>query len=296
MLVFVVLHYMALPMTEECIETLEGTFAQQSFHIVVVDNGSPDSNGFKLQKKYRGDNRVTVILNEKNLGFAQGNNVGYQYVRNIGNADFVVVMNNDVLIHDKGFIERVYSIYRETSFAVLGPDIYASRAGTHQSPMRLKGYTRAEVQRIHNQRVHWLAIYPLYYGGIYSVEKVKAIVKKAIHWKPRNASLINPYAAEKRIENPVLHGACIIFSKNYMKNEENAFNPNTFLYLEEDILHTICMKKGYKMIYDSSIRVEHLEDISTNALYKSDYKKLKMKFKNLVKSSEVLLSIMEDRE
>ena len=40
--------------------------------------------------------------------------------------------------------------------------------------------------------------------------------------------------------NPVLHGACYIFSRRYLELEKEAFDSRTFLYHEEEILHYNC--------------------------------------------------------
>lgn len=292
MIVFVILHYMSLEMTEKCIDTIKSSLKEQNYHIVIVDNASGNGTGHKLKRKYDKKERMTVILNEKNLGFAQGNNVGYEYAKKFLNPDFMVIMNNDVMIKDNDFVYKIYSIYEETEFSVLGPDIYACKTGLHQNPMRLNGYTRDEIIQIRNIRKRWLSVYSLYYVKLWSVEKLKVFIKKLIRWKSKDSALINPYALEKRIKNPVLHGACLIFSKRFIQAEMYAFNPDTFLYMEEDILHYTCLKKGYSLIYDSSILVEHMEDVATNMVHKSQYSKLKMKYKNLIKSCDVLIKLM----
>ena len=48
------------------------------------------------------------------------------------------------------------------------------------------------------------------------------------------------------------------------------------------------------MVYEPKISVEHMEDVSTDMAFKSDYTKRKMKYKNLVKSGKVLLDVIEN--
>ena len=47
----------------------------------------------------------------KNLGFARGNNVAYQYSKFKYKPDFIVIMNNDVEIETNNFEEKVSEIY-----------------------------------------------------------------------------------------------------------------------------------------------------------------------------------------
>ena len=288
--VFVILHYLSYEMTCRCVDTLIAAFAGQAYHIVIVDNGSPNGSGAALTNQYGHLDTCTVLLSEKNLGFAKGNNLGYQYALDNLAPEFIVVMNNDVLVEDPSFFEKIRRIYRENSFFVLGPDIYACKADSHQNPMRRTGYTKAQVAEIIRTRKRWLALYPLHFFYLRSLNWAKKVLKKllGIKGKPR----ANPLASIA-LENPVLHGACYIFSKDFLSARSYAFHPGTFLYFEEDILHYDCQKSGYKMLYDPSISVTHLEDVSTNIAYRSEYGKRKMKYRNLVRSATVLLEQME---
>lgn len=296
MIAFVILHYLSQEMTEECISKIEEKFDKSNFKIVVVDNASSNGSGQRLKNKFEDDPTCEVLLNNQNVGFARGNNVGYQFAREHYNPDFIVIMNNDVLIEDAKFIDKIQSIYEETRFDVLGPDILAIKVGVHQNPMKAKPYSRSELENILNERQRWLAHYKLHYYVRYMSERIKECIKKIVHWKSKSPENINSLHKKHRIENPVLHGACLIFSKRFIQNEDVAFNPGTFLYMEEDILHYTCRRKGYKLLYDSSLSVHHLEDVSTNLEFKSDYEKRRMKYRNLVNSVKVLLDLMNEDE
>lgn len=49
--------------------------------IIIVDNCSPNGSGKQLEKMYSKCINITVIINEENQGFAKGNNLGYQYIK-----------------------------------------------------------------------------------------------------------------------------------------------------------------------------------------------------------------------
>jgi len=56
----------------DCIESLtKQTYTNTE--IIIVDNGSSDGSQDAVRKKYP---EVKLIENEKNLGFAKGNNIG----------------------------------------------------------------------------------------------------------------------------------------------------------------------------------------------------------------------------
>ena len=289
--IFVILQYLSLDMTLQCLDTLAKTFQGQAYHAVVVDNGSPNGSGIQLEDTLQGNPCCTVLRSAENLGFAKGNNLGYSYAAEHFDPEYIIVMNNDVLVQDPDFFQKIRAIEAETDFYVLGPDIYAPAADVHQSPMSASGYTLPQVKKIIRQRKSWLAVYPLHFWGSKAIQSGKTLVKKLLGRKPKPFN--NPLSTAKRMENPVLHGACYIFSRKFLSVRSYAFDPATFLYFEEDILNFQCQQNGWKMIYDSSLTVTHLEDVSTNLAFRSEYRKRKMKYKNLVASASVLLNYMQ---
>lgn len=67
---FVVLHYLALTDTIECIESILSNNGCIDCNIAIVDNASPDGNRRELLKRYNGHQRVKALLSEQNLGFS----------------------------------------------------------------------------------------------------------------------------------------------------------------------------------------------------------------------------------
>ena len=66
------------------------------------------------------------------------------------------------------------------------------------------------------------------------------------------------------------------------------------MYYEEDILFYEAEKMGLRTIYSPNIRVIHLEDVSTNLFFKSNWKKMISKNKEILKSSQILVDMMEN--
>lgn len=282
---FVVLHYMAYEMTMECVSNLLQSFGSDNIKIVIVDNASSNGSGKQLAEFYEYNDKVDVLLNPKNDGFARGNNFGYRYLKENYRPDYMIVMNNDVLIEQDDFLNKIDEIYKKTGFAVLGPDIYCPAAKKHQNPAHLKGFERSEVEQLYNTTSKYCAHPAFYYYRKETLGKLKRKILK----KSKNVDVID---RSKEMENVVLHGACYIFSLNFMEHRMDCFCPETFLYMEEDILHYECMTSGLKMIYSPEIKVKHMDDVSTNASIKSGYRKFKMKNREMKKSIEVFLKLI----
>lgn len=297
---FVILHYMAYEMTVDCVEHIQKMASDIAVQIVIVDNASLNNSGKLLEEKYKSNSNIHVLLNNKNLGFAQGNNLGYLYLKANFDCDFIIVMNNDVLVEQTDFYEQIESVYQKTNFAVLGPDIFSPKLNASQSPSyrndvkNLEGRTIDDIQTIYSN-ICKFNNHVSYYWIRHSLAR---IVRKFIPKKSMNSLKVDNkfFDANKDYENVVLHGACYIFSKDFIKQRTLCFNQNTFLYFEEDILHYECRKQKLKMIYSPAVKVIHLEDVSTDTVYTSSFKKTVFINKNLEKSIKVFLDMAERNE
>lgn len=282
---FVILHYLAIDETINCISSIKKLNAENSIiKIVVVDNCSPNGSGDELIKKYDEDKNVHVIVNESNLGFARGNNVGYIYAKN-NNADYIILINNDTLIKDSDFCNKILDLYNEKNFAVLGPDILSMKDGIHQNPMMCYKLTKKNVRkRICKTKLLLLLSYLGFSSILNKVKKQNKIYNKN-------------YQQEYFVDDNysyILHGSCLIFSKNYI-NEFDGLNPDTFMYYEEHILAYECLTRNLKMIYSPLIQIEHYRNVSTNKNNSNIRKKNIFVFSNTIKSLKVLLARIKQK-
>ena len=286
---------MAFEMTVDCVNHVLSNFSSQNIKIVIVDNASSNGSGLKLRQEFQNNANVIVLINHQNLGFAQGNNIGYLYLKANFTCDFIIVMNNDVLIEQKDFLSKITEIYNKFGFAILGPDIYSPKLKDSQSPTYrndtqfLYGRPYKNVLEIFKNYRKFNSMYFYYWFRHYFFGWLRLFFpKKAIK---ENKTQINSIDYSKDLENVVLHGACYIFSKDFQRKRHLAFNPDTFLYFEEDILHYECKKQNMKMLYSPRIKVIHLEDVSTDSVYKTSFKKTKFINRNMEKSLKVFLDM-----
>lgn len=128
---------------------------------------------------------------------------------------------------------------------------------------------------------------PSWHGGT-PVSHRKKIIKTLFF--PKKIKQVN-LDRTKVYENPVLQGACYIFSKDFIQARNYAFYPETFLYFEEDILHLQCQQQNLKMLYVPNIQIKHLEDVSTNMILKTNLSKEKMKSENLIHSMTAFINL-----
>ncbi len=251
--VFIILHFCAVDSTIQTIESLRSLKHFDKSEVIVVDNGSWDHSGLTLKNKYHGIPNIHILLSSVNHGFARGNNLGYQYARKHFSPDFIIILNNDVLMTQRDFLYRVQILYHKQHFHVLGPDIQTPE-GRHQNPHRIHPFTLKDVNRILRNRSIILCYLKLK-RRLHLEEQVQFIEK----WDTRRAAEErNGVRWDKSSRNVVLHGSALIFSKDFIMREKNAFYPGTFMWMEEEILNYLCMQKQYTLLYSPSLSVLHM--------------------------------------
>ncbi|MBI2619516.1 MAG: glycosyltransferase family 2 protein [Ignavibacteriales bacterium] len=96
LVVAVVLNYNGWHDTVRCVRSLEES-GYKRLDIVVVDNGSTDDSLRQLRRRLRG---ISILSLAQNGGYAAGNNAGIRQALEMG-AEYVLVMNNDVVVEKK---------------------------------------------------------------------------------------------------------------------------------------------------------------------------------------------------
>jgi len=78
----------------------------------------------KKIKDLPSNRKLILIKNEKNYGFAEGNNIGMRYALRALNPDYVLLLNNDTVV-DKEFLWRLVKIGESNKkIGILGPKTY----------------------------------------------------------------------------------------------------------------------------------------------------------------------------
>jgi hypothetical protein len=104
--------------TIECLASLR-KISYRNFEIIVVDNGSVDGSAQAIRDKF---SSILVLENGKNLGLAEGNNIGIRTALRRG-AEWVLLLNNDVLVKKDFLAQLVKSAQAHEKIALAGPKI-----------------------------------------------------------------------------------------------------------------------------------------------------------------------------
>ena len=117
----VVLTYNNLAFTEACLFSIEHYSDYPNLEVIVVDNASSDESPAFLrewaaQASPAGHTR-RLILNETNLGFAAGNNVGLD----AADGEYLVMLNNDTYVTPGWVRSLIAPLRREADIGLVGP-------------------------------------------------------------------------------------------------------------------------------------------------------------------------------
>lgn len=98
-----ILTYNSASVINECLLSLQKiTYPVSDFKILVIDNASADNTLDLVRQNFP---EAEIINNEKNLGFAAGNNIGFEYAAN-NNFDYIYLLNDDTEV-EPNFLEKV---------------------------------------------------------------------------------------------------------------------------------------------------------------------------------------------
>ena len=118
-IIIVVLNWNNYEDTSECLCSLED-IDYPRYDIVVVDNGSSDGSGSRLEEDFP---NVDVLFNSENKGFAAGNNVGINFALE-SNADYILLLNNDTVVGCDFLTQLVRTAESNKNAAIVGGIIY----------------------------------------------------------------------------------------------------------------------------------------------------------------------------
>jgi GT2 family glycosyltransferase len=227
MIGFVILNYCTFNDTVTCIESIQAN--TENHHIVVVDNQSPDGSYAALAEIYRDDERIVIIQAPSNRGYASGNNIGIRKCVELG-IEHIIVTNSDVVFLGDA-AEVLVECLTEHNAVIAGPQILDENGAKDWLPnTKRKGY--------------------LQYLG----------------WRRSQNTLLDADYSGADCEVKLVSGCCFAINASRFR-EMGAFDENTFLYHEEEILSVQAERCNYPIFFCPSAVVQHFHGKSTGRFH-----------------------------
>ncbi|TSC88458.1 MAG: glycosyl transferase family protein [Microgenomates group bacterium Gr01-1014_16] len=114
----IVLSWNAKAYISKCLDSLQKL--KEKTEIVVVDNASVDGSAPFIKKNYP---KLKLIKNDRNLGYASGNNIGIKYALDHG-AEFVWIVNPDVTVAPDSLSAFLKAAEKYPRVGIFTPKIY----------------------------------------------------------------------------------------------------------------------------------------------------------------------------
>lgn len=258
--------------TIECLESLY-RISYTNYNIILVDNGSDDDSVEKIGEyvqgeletesdffKFNKDNKpldylefekdhyesldldgpfkgkLFIIKNDKNYGFAEGNNVGIKFALKYLKPDYIEILNNDIVVEEKYLDEMVKVIDADQGIGVVGPKIYFY---DYQG--------RQDVQTARGGYINWWK-YP---GYNYMMDKIES---------------------EEPIELDWVTGASLLMRADL----KDPYLSKDFFFGAEDIDLCLRVKEeGYKIYLAPAAEIWHKISLSRYKKFDNYYKRFK---------------------
>ena len=116
----IILNWNGLKDTQECLESLE-RINYLNYEVIVVDNASTGDDVKVLRQRF--GEYIHIIENDRNYGFAEGNNIGIRHALK-SCAGHILLLNNDTIVAPEFVSELVNAAESDRKIGLAGPKIY----------------------------------------------------------------------------------------------------------------------------------------------------------------------------
>ena len=159
--------------TRPCIDSIYRCTDPMDFELILVDNASSDGTPDYLRSVKDAHHNVVLILNDKNKGYAAGNNDGMRVAR----GDSVILLNNDTLVTPNWLDDLLSDMEADRTIGLVGP--VTNSAGNEQMitipSLNLENYLELSRQYVMRHRGYLFETQKL---GFYCVAMRKEIMAK----------------------------------------------------------------------------------------------------------------------
>ena len=90
----VLLCYNNWNITKKCIDSVLENSNYLFYELIIVNNNSLDETKIELDKLYKNNEKIRIINNKENYGFAMGMNIGALHA----SYDYIILLNNDTIV------------------------------------------------------------------------------------------------------------------------------------------------------------------------------------------------------
>jgi len=201
---------------------LDQTYPSHQREIIVIDNDSKDNTVSYIQSNFP---EIECIALPENIGFAAGNNIGYQYAK----YDYIIFLNQDTICHRTWLAGLVAPLLDDQEIGACASNIIPV------DPQKAAGVDRET--RV--DTLFYCDLSPFGYGRYH--EKVKAPCEQTL----------------------LVSGCAFIIRRETVEQLGYLFDPNLWMYAEDTDLSLRLLRRGKKLCVVRDSIVFHLHGSPT---------------------------------
>lgn len=257
----VILNYKNASDTIACINSLYQHTLQSAYKIVVVDNGSDVACVEAIDRYIAGFEEhllldeqtsrpaatlpfITHLRLDQNIGYARGNNKGLELLYDDKDVTRVMILNNDILLSEDIITALNTDLDRLPDAAIVTPLLHKRDGKSIDQNCARKAPSLTQILGL------WAVLHRTTFG-----------IMKRIY----NAQYLLPQSPtdERFLQVELPSGSCMLCDKDLFRSI-GSFDPNTFLYYEENILWEKIRPLGLHNYLDKHISCIHLGAATTS--------------------------------
>ena len=205
---------------EDTCALIESIPFKENMEVIVVDNASKNQEAETIAQRYP---QIKVIRNNKNLGFAGGNNLGIRAAQ----GNYLFLVNNDTVFNDFDILSLIDRMKSSPNIGIVCPKI---RFAWGNNPIQYAGYSKLSRITVRNH----------------------AIAFNEEDRGQHDKAHLTPYA----------HGAAMLISRDAI-NKVGLMPECYFLYYEELDWSMMFIRAGYQIWYEPKCTIYHKESQTT---------------------------------
>lgn len=225
----VIVSYNSKDLLRNCLFSIFKNIQNIELEVIVVDNNSSDGTKEMLVKEFP---HVHLILNEKNLGFAEANNLGIK----AATGKYVFLLNPDTLVLEGDFRKLIDFLKEHSEIGIIGPKVLNSDFSLQRQCKR-----------------GW----PTFWNSVCYVSGLWKIFNKT-QWQKK---VFGGYFLLEKDDNEMsevdqISGAAMIIRREVFE-KIGFLDSSYFLYWEDSDFCYRTQKGGFKVFYYPYIKILH---------------------------------------
>ena len=125
--------YKGKPVLKHCLDSLKRT-SYKNYTVLVSDDCSTDNSVSYIRKNWP---YVKVVRRERNGGYAENANTGLRYALRHIQFDYAVMLNNDIIITDRGWLRKLVALAEsEDDIGIVGCNLVYPNGKTQGNVIR----------------------------------------------------------------------------------------------------------------------------------------------------------------